>query len=41
MKAWSRRVLTQDWERAFVFFKHEDEGLGPKLAQAFLAAAAP
>ena len=39
MKAWAARVSAQDWGRAFVFFKHEDEGLGPKLARAFLAAA--
>ncbi len=38
MKAWAERVSAQDWGRAFVFFKHEDEGLGPKLARAFLAA---
>ena len=39
MKAWAERVSAQDWGRAFVFFKHEDEGLGPKLERAFLAAA--
>lgn len=38
MAAWAQRVQAQQWERAFVFFKHEDEGLGPKLAHAFLAA---
>ena len=39
MKAWAQRVSSPAWGRAFVFFKHEDEGLGPKLARAFLAAA--
>ena len=39
MTAWAARVLEQGWDRAFVFFKHEDEGLGPKLAQRFVEAA--
>jgi uncharacterized protein YecE (DUF72 family) len=39
MKAWRQRVSGQPWARAFVFFKHEDEGLGPQLARGFLAAA--
>ena len=33
------RVQGQSWDRAFVFFKHEDEGLGPKLAKRFEEAA--
>ena len=32
---WAERVAGQPWERAFVFFKHEDEGAGPKMAAAF------
>lgn len=32
-------VLAQDWRRAFVFFKHEEDGAGPPLARAFLDAA--
>ena len=32
---WSKRILSQQWERAFVFFKHEEEALGPKLALHF------
>ncbi len=36
MRDWVRRVADQPWQRAFVFFKHEDEGLGPKLATRFL-----
>jgi uncharacterized protein YecE (DUF72 family) len=33
---WAERVATQPWEEAFVYFKHEDSGTGPRLAAAFL-----
>ena len=33
---WMKRVEDQKWKDAFVFFKHEDEGVGPKLAARFL-----
>ena len=33
---WMKRVTVQKWKDAFVFFKHEDEGVGPKLAAQFL-----
>ncbi len=33
---WLQRVRDQNWKEAFVFFKHEDEGTGPKLAAQFL-----
>ncbi len=33
---WKERIVSQPWERAYVFFKHEDEGIGPKLAAEFL-----
>ena len=33
---WMKRVKDQKWKDAFVFFKHEDEGVGPKLAAKFL-----
>lgn len=33
---WTRRVREQNWEDAFVFFRHEDEGKGPRLAKRFL-----
>ncbi|MFL5241191.1 MAG: DUF72 domain-containing protein, partial [Gemmataceae bacterium] len=36
LKAWVKQVRKQDWRDAFVFFKHEDEGKGPKLAKRFL-----
>jgi uncharacterized protein YecE (DUF72 family) len=32
---WVRQVRLQPWERAFVFFKHEDAGAGPALAARF------
>ena len=34
LRAWAGRILSQPWEEAWVFFKHEDEGRGPALAQA-------
>ena len=37
---WARRVKAQPWSDAFVFFKHEEAGTGPKLAAAFLEAVA-
>lgn len=36
LKKWITRMRAQEWKRAFVFFKHEDEGTGPKLAARFL-----
>lgn len=32
---WRERVLSQKWERAFVFFKHEEEAKGPEMAMRF------
>jgi uncharacterized protein YecE (DUF72 family) len=37
MKKWRDWVQSQAWEQAFVFFKHEDAGAGPKMATAFLS----
>ena len=34
--SWKDRILSQQWDHAYVFFKHEDEGIGPKLAGEFL-----
>lgn len=34
---WHKRMLAQKWKHAFVFFKHDDEGTGPKLAAQFIA----
>jgi uncharacterized protein YecE (DUF72 family) len=33
---WAERALAQPWTEAFVFFRHEDEARGPRLARAFL-----
>ncbi len=33
---WANRVQAHSWEEAFVFFKHEDEATGPRLAERFL-----
>jgi uncharacterized protein YecE (DUF72 family) len=35
LERWAGRVAAAGWERAFVFFKHEDEGAGPRLAARF------
>lgn len=35
LKKWFKKVNEQDWSNAFVFFKHEDAGIGPKLAMKF------
>jgi len=34
--AWVDRIKSQEWSRAYVFFKHEDEATGPALARKFL-----
>jgi len=36
LKTWVKQVRQQDWRDAFVFFKHEDEGKGPRMAKRFL-----
>jgi uncharacterized protein YecE (DUF72 family) len=36
LKSWMKNIQGQEWRDAFVFFKHEDEGTGPKLAAQFL-----
>ena len=35
LSQWVDRILAQKWERAFVFFKHEEEAKGPELAHRF------
>ena len=40
LRAWVARLRQQDWQDAFVFFKHEEAGRGPQLAQRFLQLAA-
>ena len=31
--SWAERIRGQAWSDAYVFFKHEDEGTGPRLAE--------
>ena len=35
LSQWMERILSQKWERAFVFFKHEDEAGGAEMAMRF------
>ena len=41
VQAWADRVRGQSWEDAYVFFKHEDAGAGPRLAAQMLSRFAP
>ncbi len=36
LREWAKRIRDQKWKEVFVFFKHEDEGKGPKFAAQFL-----
>jgi uncharacterized protein YecE (DUF72 family) len=40
LKEWMKRVQEQGWRDAFVFFKHEDQGKGPRMAKRFIELAA-
>jgi uncharacterized protein YecE (DUF72 family) len=40
LRAWVAWLRRQDWQDAFVFFKHEEAGRGPQLAQRLLELAA-
>jgi uncharacterized protein YecE (DUF72 family) len=35
LSRWLARILAQTWEKAFVFFKHEEEAKGPEMALRF------
>jgi len=35
LKEWVKRIKAQKWSDTYVFFKHEDEATGPKLAAQF------
>ena len=37
LKEWVKRIRTQKWSETYVFFKHEDEATGPKLAAQFVS----
>lgn len=36
LRKWVKAIAAQDWKSAYVFFKHEDTGTGPKFATKFL-----
>jgi len=36
LRGWADRLRAHSYDDAYVFFKHEDEGAGPALAQTFL-----
>jgi uncharacterized protein YecE (DUF72 family) len=36
LRLWAQRIQQQDWQEAFVFFKHEEKARGPQLAKRFL-----
>ncbi len=36
LSRWADAVTSAGWERAFVFFKHEDDATGPRLAREFM-----
>ena len=36
LRHWIRRIRAQKWQETYVFFMHEDTGIGPKLAQRFM-----
>lgn len=36
LKNWVKQIKAQKWKSTYVFFKHEDEGTGPKLAARFI-----
>ena len=33
IKKWFKKIIKQNWETAFIFFKHEDGAQGPKYAR--------
>jgi uncharacterized protein YecE (DUF72 family) len=35
LRKWIKRIRAQKWKDTYVFFKHEDEGTGPRLAAQF------
>ena len=32
LKSWAKRIRGERWQNVFVFFRHEDEGKGPRFA---------
>ena len=37
LRSWAEKIREQPWSEAYVFFKHEDEGAGPRMAAEFEA----
>ena len=37
LERWATTITSQPWKDAFVFFKHEEAGAGPRLAEEFRA----
>ena len=37
LEEWVKRIKAQKWSDTYVFFKHEDEATGPKLAAQFVS----
>lgn len=35
LSQWAEKILAQQWDKVFVFFKHEDEAKGPEYALRF------
>jgi uncharacterized protein YecE (DUF72 family) len=35
LTGWVKRILSRDWDRAFIFFKHEEEASSPEMAIRF------
>jgi uncharacterized protein YecE (DUF72 family) len=40
LRSWAKRIRGERWRDCFVFFKHEDQGKGPRLAKRLEALAA-
>jgi uncharacterized protein YecE (DUF72 family) len=36
LKGWLKKLKKTEWKDTYVFFKHEDEGKGPRMAKRFL-----
>ena len=36
LRIWAETIKSQEWQEAYVFFKHEDEGTGPAMGQVFM-----
>lgn len=36
LKDWAKRISGEPWKDCYVFFKHEDEAAGPRMARTFL-----